>query len=110
VPDGVSKCKSPDLGRLQADEFHSYAPSKPRPELVSDRESAASTSFSTGYGAESASPSKDAHSGVSMPSCAIDSKRVDRFKNARRNLPVGPFRCLAMMSSATPSSSGSSGL
>ena len=50
------------------------------------------------------------YSGSPMPSCAMDSKRVDRLTKASLILPVGPLRCLAIMISAIPSSSGSSGL
>ena len=50
------------------------------------------------------------YSGDPMPSWAMDSKRVDRLTKASLIRPVGPLRCLAMMISATPSSSGSSGL
>jgi hypothetical protein len=41
---------------------------------------------------------------------ALDSNRVELFKNASLTVPVGPLRCFRMISSATPSSSGSSGL
>ncbi len=41
---------------------------------------------------------------------AMDSNRVELFRNASLTVPVGPLRCLRMISSATPSSSGSSGL
>jgi hypothetical protein len=50
------------------------------------------------------------YSGRAIPSCSMDSNRVEFFRNARFNLPVGPLRCLAIIISARPSSSGSSGL
>jgi hypothetical protein len=45
-----------------------------------------------------------------VSSWAMFSNRVERFRKASRILPMGPLRCLAMMISARPSSSGSSGL
>ncbi len=48
--------------------------------------------------------------GEGFYSLARDSKRVLRLMNARSTLPVGPLRCLAMINSARPSRSGSSGL
>src|SRR6266849_8440110 len=54
--------------------------------------------------------SKRRYSGGAIPSASMDSNRVDFFRNARLILPVGPLRCLAIMISARPSSSGSSGL
>src|SRR5579871_6435066 len=43
-------------------------------------------------------------------SCARFSNRVERLMNASFTTPVGPLRCLAIISSALPSRSGSSGL
>ena len=51
---------------------------------------------------------KPGYSGGAMPSASRDSKRVEFFRNARFTRPVGPLRCLAMMSSALPCRSGSS--
>ena len=48
-------------------------------------------------------------SGAPLPS-ASDSNRVEFLMKAILSLPVGPLRCLAIMISAIPSSSGSSGL
>src|SRR5258708_32813239 len=49
------------------------------------------------------------YSGPTAPS-ASDSNLVELFRNASFTVPVGPLRCLRIISSATPSSSGSSGL
>jgi hypothetical protein len=72
----------------------------------------ASTSFPQGCGTgDVGGPGAEiAQSGGPKPSGAIDSKRVDRLTKASFTLPVGPLRCLAMISSACPSSSGSPGL
>ena len=71
-----------------------------------------STSFPQNVEAEllSETEGRNPYSGGPMPSGAMDSNRVDRLTKASLTLPVGPLRCLAMMSSARPSSSGSSGL
>jgi hypothetical protein len=45
--------------------------------------------------------------GSLLPS-SIFAKRVELCRKARLNLPMGPFRCLAMMISARPLRSGSS--
>ncbi len=45
--------------------------------------------------------------GSLLPSIRL-AKRVELCRNARLNLPMGPFRCLAMMISARPLRSGSS--
>ena len=50
------------------------------------------------------------YSGGGAAPSAIDSNRVELFRKAMRMVPVGPLRCLRMRISATPSSSGSSGL
>jgi len=42
------------------------------------------------------------YSGGAIPSPSMDSKRVEFLRNARFTRPVGPLRCLAMMSSALP--------
>src|SRR5271163_2764527 len=55
----------------------------------------------------SCSQSPAQSSGEKPPSTMV-SKRVQGFRNANRTLPVGPLRCLAMMISALPCSSGSS--
>ena len=54
------------------------------------------------------SDNKPRYSGGAMPSASMDSNRVEFFRNARFTLPVGPLRCLAIMSSAFPCRSGSS--
>ena len=51
---------------------------------------------------------KPRYCGGPMPSATIDSNRVEFFRNARFTRPVGPLRCLAIMSSAFPCRSGSS--
>src|SRR5689334_23383 len=50
------------------------------------------------------------YSGGPWSSTAIFSNRVERLMKASFTRPVGPLRCLAMMISARPSNSGSSGL
>src|SRR5207245_1079130 len=50
------------------------------------------------------------YSGGGVAPSAIDSNRVELFRKAMRMVPVGPLRCLRIRISATPSSSGSSGL
>jgi len=48
-------------------------------------------------------------SGAATPAAAAEWKRVYIFSKTRFTVPVGPFRCLPMMSSAFPCLSGSSG-
>jgi hypothetical protein len=50
------------------------------------------------------------YSSASIPSETVDSNRVEFFRNASFTFPVGPFRCFAMINSARPWRSGSSGL
>ena len=50
------------------------------------------------------------YSGSIPPPPMMDSKRVELLRKASLTVPVGPLRCLRMISSATPSNSGSSGL
>lgn len=52
-------------------------------------------------------PYHDRYYASLLPSKRL-AKRVELWRNARLNFPMGPLRCLAMMISARPFNSGSS--
>src|SRR6266436_509021 len=52
--------------------------------------------------------SRQVYSSPAIPPSAMDSNRVQCLRNAILTRPMGPLRCLAMMISARPCSSGSS--